>query len=219
MNSWFDDDLQASKTAGGCGGYYRRRNKLILHTRKRDAVDSKEGESYLFLRQYCMSSGSPFYHFAACNMYSIPVTHSTSILGSFCLQCHSPTICYPHVLYSFFMNFLPAFALVYEWVNGANPTSLQICMYFLSSGLPSSPAHRVWPKGSPLWDSQPPSVLTASMLPKVWPQEIYPSSKSICDRSITKTRVQQTHAVFLELSVSYSANLSDHVWFAARMLT
>lgn len=157
-----------------------------------------EGESCLFLRQHSMSSGSAFYHFAACNMSSIPVSHSRNIFVSFGLQHHSPTICYPRVLCSPLVNFLPAFALVYEQVNEANPTSLQICMYFLSRGLPSSPAHSVWPKGSPLWDRQPPSVLTASALPKVGLQEIYASSKPICDSSITKTRVQ-TDTVFLEI--------------------
>lgn len=45
-----------------------------------------------------MSSGSPFYHFAACNMCSFPVSHSTNILVSFCLQHHGPTMCYPRVL-------------------------------------------------------------------------------------------------------------------------
>lgn len=45
-----------------------------------------------------MSSGNPFYHFAACNMCSFPVTHSTNILVSLCLQHHGPTMCYPCVL-------------------------------------------------------------------------------------------------------------------------
>lgn len=74
---------------------------------------------------------------------------------------------------------------------------------FLSSGPPSSPAHRVWPKGSPLWDRQPLSVLAAPVLPKVWPQEIHSSSKSICNSNITETRVQR-NAVFLEPSQSHS---------------
>lgn len=59
---------------------------------------SKEGESCLFLREYCMSSGNPFYHFAACNMRSIPMSHSTNILVSPCLQHHGPTMRYPHAL-------------------------------------------------------------------------------------------------------------------------
>lgn len=174
---------------------------------KTDEADSKEGESCLFLRVCCMSSGSPFSHFAACNMCSFSVSHSTNIFVSYCLQHHGPAMNYPCVLSVFLLHYpllnLPLVsALVYERSNGANPTDLQMPMYFLSS-LPSSPAHKVWPKSSPPWDSQPPCVLTAPALPKVWPQEADPFSKRIRDSSITEAGVQ-TKAVFLETSRSHS---------------
>lgn len=174
---------------------------------KTDEADSKEGESCLFLRVCCMSSGSPFSHFAACNMCSFSVSHSTNIFVSYCLQHHGPAMNYPCVLSVFLLHYpllnLPLVsALVYERSNGANPTDLQMPMYFLSS-LPSSPAHKVWPKSSPPWDSQPPCVLTAPALPKVWPREADPFSKRIRDSSITEAGVQ-TKAVFLETSRSHS---------------
>lgn len=174
---------------------------------KTDEADSKEGESCLFLRVCCMSSGSPFSHFAACNMCSFSVSHSTNIFVSYCLQHHGPAMNYPCVLSVFLLLYpllnLPLVsALVYERSNGANPTDLQMPMYFLSS-LPSSPAHKVWPKSSPPWDSQPPCVLTAPALPKVWPREADPFSKRIRDSSITEAGVQ-TKAVFLETSRSHS---------------
>lgn len=174
---------------------------------KTDEADSKEGESCLFLRVCCMSSGSPFSHFAACNMCSFSVSHSTNIFVSYCLQHHGPAMNYPCVLSVFLLHYpllnLPRVsALVYERSNGANPTDLQMPMYFLSS-LPSSPAHKVWPKSSPPWDSQPPCVLTAPALPKVWPREADPFSKRIRDSSITEAGVQ-TKAVFLETSRSHS---------------
>lgn len=174
---------------------------------KTDEADSKEGESCLFLRVCCMSSGSPFSHFAACNMCSFSVSHSTNIFVSYCLQHHGPAMNYPCVLSVFLLHYpllnLPLVsALVYESSNGANPTDLQMPMYFLSS-LPSSPAHKVWPKSSPPWDSQPPCVLTAPALPKVWPREADPFSKRIRDSSITEAGVQ-TKAVFLETSRSHS---------------
>lgn len=174
---------------------------------KTDEADSKEGESCLFLRVCCMSSGSPFSHFTACNMCSFSVSHSTNIFVSYCLQHHGPAMNYPCVLSVFLLHYpllnLPLVsALVYERSNGANPTDLQMPMYFLSS-LPSSPAHKVWPKSSPPWDSQPPCVLTAPALPKVWPREADPFSKRIRDSSITEAGVQ-TKAVFLETSRSHS---------------
>lgn len=174
---------------------------------KTDEADSKEGESCLFPRVCCMSSGSPFSHFAACNMCSFSVSHSTNIFVSYCLQHHGPAMNYPCVLSVFLLHYpllnLPLVsALVYERSNGANPTDLQMPMYFLSS-LPSSPAHKVWPKSSPPWDSQPPCVLTAPALPKVWPREADPFSKRIRDSSITEAGVQ-TKAVFLETSRSHS---------------
>lgn len=174
---------------------------------KTDEADSKEGESCLFLRVCCMSSGSPFSHFAACNMCSFSVSHSTNIFVSYCLQHHGPAMNYPCVLSVFLLHYpllnLPLVsALVYERSNGANPTDLQMPVYFLSS-LPSSPAHKVWPKSSPPWDSQPPCVLTAPALPKVWPREADPFSKRIRDSSITEAGVQ-TKAVFLETSRSHS---------------
>lgn len=174
---------------------------------KTDEADSKEGESCLFLRVCCMSSGSPFSHFAACNMCSFSVSHSTNIFVSYCLQHHGPAMNYPCVLSVFLLHYpllnLPLIsALVYEKSNGANPTDLQMPMYFLSS-LPSSPAHKVWPKSSPPWDSQPPCVLTAPALPKVWPREADPFSKHIRDSSITEAGVK-TKAVFLETSRSHS---------------
>lgn len=174
---------------------------------KTDEADSKEGESCLFLRVCCMSSGSPFSHFAACNMCSFSVSHSTNIFVSYCLQHHGPAMNYPCVLSVFLLHYpllnLPLVsALVYERSNGANPTDLQMPMYFLSS-LPSSPAHKVWPKSSPPWDSQQPCVLTAPALPKVWPREADPFSKRIRDSSITEAGVQ-TKAVFLETSRSHS---------------
>lgn len=174
---------------------------------KTDEADSKEGESCLFLRVCCMSSGSPFSHFAACNMCSFSVSHSTNIFVSYCLQHHGPAMNYPCVLSVFLLHYpllnLPLVsALVYERSNGANPTDLQMPMYFLSS-LPSSPAHKVWPKSSPPWDSQPPCVLTAPALPKVWPREADPFSKRIRDSSITEAGVQ-TKAVFLETSRSHA---------------
>lgn len=174
---------------------------------KTDEADSKEGESCLFLRVCCMSSGSPFSHFAACNMCSFSVSHSTNIFVSYCLQHHGPAMNYPCVLSVFLLHYpllnLPLVsALVYERSNGANPTDLQMPMHFLSS-LPSSPAHKVWPKSSPPWDSQPPCVLTAPALPKVWPREADPFSKRIRDSSITEAGVQ-TKAVFLETSRSHS---------------
>lgn len=174
---------------------------------KTDEADSKEGESCLFLRVCCMSSGSPFSHFAACNMCSFSVSHSTNIFVSYCLQHHGPAMNYPCVLSVFLLHYpllnLPLVsALVYERSNGANPTDLQMPMYFLSS-LPSSPAHKVWPKSSPPWDSQPPCVLTAPALPKVWSREADPFSKRIRDSSITEAGVQ-TKAVFLETSRSHS---------------
>lgn len=174
---------------------------------KTDEADSKEGESCLFLRVCCMSSGSPFSHFAACNMCSFSVSHSTNIFVSYCLQHHGPAMNYPCVLSVFLLHYpllnLPLVsALVYERSNGAYPTDLQMPMYFLSS-LPSSPAHKVWPKSSPPWDSQPPCVLTAPALPKVWPREADPFSKRIRDSSITEAGVQ-TKAVFLETSRSHS---------------
>lgn len=49
-----------------------------------------------------------------------------------------------------------------------------------------------------------PVVLTAPALPKVWPQEVHSSSKSIRDSSITETGVQ-TNVVFLG-SLTHSAN-------------
>lgn len=115
-----------------------------------------------------------------------------------CSLFHSPLV-----------NLIPAF--VYEMVNEANPTSLQILMYFLSSG----PA--IFPRTQSLAKGLASMALTAPALPKVWPQEIYSSSRSIYDSSISNTRVQ-TNAVFLEPSVSLSTNLFDHVWFATCML-
>lgn len=181
--------------------------KCSCQGEKTDEADSKEGESCLFLRVCCMSSGSPFSHFAACNMCSFSVSHSTNIFVSYCLQHHGPAMNYPCVLsvsllHSPLLNLPLVSALVYERSNGANPTDLQMRMYFLSS-LPSSPAHRVWPKSSPPWDSQPPCVLTAPALPKVWPREADPFSKRIRDSSITEA-VVQTNAVFLEASRSHS---------------
>lgn len=181
--------------------------KCSCQGEKTDEADSKEGESCLFLRVCCMSSGSPFSHFAACNMCSFSVSHSTNIFVSYCLQHHGPAMNYPCVLSVFLLHYplsnLPLVsALVYERSNGANPTDLQMPMYFLSS-LPSSPAHKVWPKSSPPWDSQPPCVLTAPALPKVWPREADPFSKRIRDSSITEAGVQ-TKAVFLETSRSHS---------------
>lgn len=127
---------------------------------------------------------------------------SSLIAFSITVQLWTILMCSLSVFHSPLMNLPLVSALVYERSNGANPTNLQIRMYFLSS-LPSSPAHRVWPKSSPLWDSQPPSVLTAPALPKVWPQETYPFSKCIRDSSITEARVQ-INAVFLETSQSRS---------------
>lgn len=181
--------------------------KCSCQGEKTDEADSKEGESCLFLRVCCMSSGSPFSHFAACNMCSFSVSHSTNIFVSYCLQHHGPAMNYPCVLSVFLLHYsllnLPLVsALVYERSNGANPTDLQMPMYFLSS-LPSSPAHKVWPKSSPPWDSQPPCVLTAPALPKVWPREADPFSKRIRDSSITEAGVQ-TKVVFLETSRSHS---------------
>lgn len=181
--------------------------KCSCQGEKTDEADSKEGESCLFLRVCCMSSGSPFSHFAACNMCSFSVSHSTNIFVSYCLQHHGPAMNYPCVLsvsllHSPLLNLPLVSALVYERSNGANPTDLQMRMYFLSS-LPSSPAHKVWPKSSPPWDSQPPCVLTAAALPKVWPREADPFSKRIRDSSITEAGVQ-TKAVFLETSRSHS---------------
>lgn len=181
--------------------------KCSCQGEKTDEADSKEGESCLFLRVCCMSSGSPFSHFAACNMCSFSVSHSTNIFVSYCLQHHGPAMNYPCVLSVFLLHYpllnLPLVsALVYERSNGANPTDLQMPMYFLSS-LPSSPAHKVWPKSSPPWDNQPPCVLTAPALPKVWPREADPFSKRIRDSSITEAGVQ-TKAVFLETSPSHS---------------
>lgn len=111
-------------------------------------------------------------------------------------------VCSVFLLHYPLLNLPLVSALVYERSNGANPTDLQMPMYFLSS-LPSSPAHKVWPKSSPPWDSQPPCVLTAPALPKVWPREADPFSKRIRDSSITEAGVQ-TKAVFLETSRSHS---------------
>lgn len=195
-----------------------------MYREERDEADSKEGESRLFLRQYCMSSGNPFYHFAACNMCSFPLSHSTNILVSFCLQHHGPTMRYPHVLsaslfHSPLMNLLPVLALVYKRVNGANPTSAQIRMCFLSSGPPSSPAHRVWPKGSPLWASQP-----ATLCPHgcqrcghrkcILLRTLFVTAAS--PRQGCKQMLYFWSPHGLTLTV---ANLPDHVWFAACMLT
>ena len=117
------------------------------------------------------------------------------------------------VLYSPLLNFLSVF--VYKRVNGANPTSLQIRVAFLSSGRRSSPAHRVWPKGWPLWDSS----------------HSRSSQHQLCQRcGHMKSRLlvihiylwQQHHqqaanksCIFGALVVSLSANLSDHDRFSA----
>lgn len=182
-----------------------RRNK-DMYQEERAEAGSEEGESCLFLRQYCMSSGSPFYHSAACNMCSFAVSHSTNILVSFCLQHHGPTMRYPHVLSaSLFHSSHEPSPCAHLFTRGSMEPIPQVFRYVCISCQAARhlPPHTVWPKGSPLWDSQPPSVLTAPALPKVWPQEMHFSSRSIRDSSITKTRVQ-TNAVFLEPSESHS---------------
>lgn len=184
------------------------RGKTKKCTRKREcSYGLKEGESCLFLRQYCMSPGNPIYHFTACKICSFPVNHSTNILLSFAFSI-TVQLCVILVC-SFFSTLLSwtfsLCALVYREVNGANPTSLGIHVYFLWSSAPSSPAHRGWPKGSPQRNSQPLSVLTAAALPKVWPQEtLHSSSKSICNSSITRTGCKQ----MLYFWSPYSSTLS-----------
>lgn len=115
-------------------------------------------------------------------------------------------------LSSTLLPWTPALALVYKRVNGANPTSPQIRMHFLSSGRPSSPAHRVVPKGSPLWESQPTSVLCPAKgvaTGNTFFSEIYSWQQHHGDRGANKC------CILGALTVSLSANLSDHVWFAA----
>lgn len=79
--------------------------------------------------------------------------------------------------------------MFFREVNRANPTSLGMHIYFLWSSALSSPAHRVWPAGSPQLLA---SVLTAAVLPKVWLQEkLHSSSKSIHVTLISKTDSKQ----------------------------
>lgn len=172
-------------------------------TGKRDMkTDSKEGESRLFLRQYCMSSGNAFYHFAACNMCSFPVSHSTNILVSFCLQHHGPTMRYPHVL---------SLPLSSHEPSPCACTCLQEGQWSQSHKSSDTYVFPVkWPAIFPHTQSGQRARLcgtashpVSSLLPKVWPQEMHSSSKSIRDSSITETRVQ-TNAVFLEPSQSHS---------------
>lgn len=111
----------------------------------------REGESCLFLRQRCMSFGSPLYHSAVCNMCSFPVSHSTSILVSFCLQHHGPAMHYPHVLsaallQSSLMNLLPACTCLHEcqWSQSHKSSDTYVFPVKRPDHLP--PHTGVWPE-------------------------------------------------------------------------
>lgn len=123
---------------------------------ERDGADSKRGESCLFLRQHCMSSGYPFYYFAACNMCSFLVSYSSNILVSFDLQPHGSTMLYPHVLCLIFSSVGLSFCVCWQegqWSQSHKPSDFQICVSFLSSGWRSSPAHSLAKGACGLWDS------------------------------------------------------------------
>lgn len=149
-----------------------------------------------------MSSGNPFYHFTACNMCLFPVTHSTNILVSFCLQHHDPTT-------------LSSCAL---------PRSLPLSSYEPSPCLCTCLWEGQWRQSHKTTDTyefpvkrpaifprtpslakglasvgQLATLSPAPALPKVWPRETDPSKRSVRESSsITETRVQ-TNVVFLEL--------------------
>lgn len=107
-----------------------------------------------------MSSGSPFYHFVVCNMCSFPVSHSTNIFVSFSPWHHGPAMCYPHVLsaalfHSPLMNLLPVHLFTSRSMEPIPQVFRYVCISCqVAHHLP--PHTRVWPKGSPPWDSLPP---------------------------------------------------------------
>lgn len=150
---------------------------------------------------------NPFYHFAACNMCSFPVSHCTNILVSFCLQHHGPTI------------LLSSCALLLSHPRSSHEPSACLCTCLReghwSQSHKSSDTYVFpvkWPSIFPRTQSlakglasvgQPtshPLSSEAPVLPKVWPQEIYPFSKSIRD-NITKTGANKC-CIFEDLTVS-----------------
>ena len=171
-------------------------------------LPENNNESCLFLKRSFMSSGSAISHFKAC-MSSSSVSHSTNILVSYYSQHDGPAMRYPRVLSGFLLHFplmdlLPVFAHVYMRVSGANSTSLQLHLHFLS-GLPSSPIRGVWPKKLPSWVNKLLFVLSAQASQRCGP------GKCILLRNIFVT------AAFWR-AASRLANLLDCVWFATFML-
>lgn len=100
----------------------------------------------LFLSQYYIDSGSPINHCRLFNVFISAVSQQQFCF--FCIKMQLPAVlvCSPPVFsYPPCMNFRKN---VYRQVNGANPTSLGMQMYFLWRSARSSLSHRVWPAGS-----------------------------------------------------------------------
>lgn len=189
---------------------------------KTDEADSKEGESCLFLRVCCMSSGSPFSHFAACNVCSFSVSHSTNIFVSYCLQHHGPAMNYPCVL------------CLSPPLSSLEPSPrLCTCLWEeqWSQSHRSSDAY-VFPVKSAIFPRT--QSLAKELATVGQPATLCPYSTSTAkgvatgSRSFFKTYSWQQHhrgrgankgCISGDLTVSLSANLSHRVWVSTCMLT
>lgn len=162
-----------------------------------------------------MRSASSFYHSAACNMCSIPVTHSTSILGSLCPQSsYLLSSCAPLCLYELSLCLCTCLQ-VSQWSQSHKPLD----MY----ALPVK-----WSAIFPRTQSLAKGLVCVGQSASLCPHSIG-AAKGVAAGNISSYQsylCQKHHqegtnrcCIFGALIVSLSTNLSDCVWLSTCMLT